>query len=249
MKCTKCGHNLPDDSKFCQYCGSSISENATSQPVQDDAETSTAPVQPVRLNLSAVDETPCTFGNYHVSGSDVAFVPENQHKETLVQSTLQPKKTPAQANPTAAEVEPEFRPIASRGTPPMTENDTENPEPHSKGSAIRTALVILFAVLFIVSYMTNINLRKETDILKNENASLETEIAELEDEKNKLQSKLRSYSNEIEFIDEYVVFIEDDGTDMYHKYECSKFLGESFWVFNIAAAEGDGFTPCPRCYG
>lgn len=28
MKCEKCGHNLPDDSKFCQYCGSSIAEDA-----------------------------------------------------------------------------------------------------------------------------------------------------------------------------------------------------------------------------
>ena len=54
--------------------------------------------------------------------------------------------------------------------------------------------------------------------------------------------------NKVDFIDEFVVFIEDDGTDFYHKYECDKFVGDYFWAYNIEAAEYNGYRPCPLCH-
>ena len=38
MKCTKCGHQLPDDSEFCQYCGEKLLESTDVEEldVQED---------------------------------------------------------------------------------------------------------------------------------------------------------------------------------------------------------------------
>ena len=36
MICNKCNHKLPDDSEFCQYCGSKIETIAVAEPVKDE---------------------------------------------------------------------------------------------------------------------------------------------------------------------------------------------------------------------
>lgn len=54
-------------------------------------------------------------------------------------------------------------------------------------------------------------------------------------------------SEKLEFIDEYIVFIEDDNTEWYHKYECYRFSGEDFWAYNIDQAKNLGYEPCPVC--
>ena len=45
----------------------------------------------------------------------------------------------------------------------------------------------------------------------------------------------------------YVVFVEDDGTEWYHKFECSRFKGAG-WVFNTEMAQSLGYTACPVCH-
>ena len=54
--------------------------------------------------------------------------------------------------------------------------------------------------------------------------------------------------DKLEFIDDNIVFIEDDGTDQYHKYDCYKFVGNHYWAHNIEYAEYIGYSPCPICY-
>ena len=43
------------------------------------------------------------------------------------------------------------------------------------------------------------------------------------------------------------VFIEDDGTNLYHKYDCYKFLGNNCWAHNTEYAKYLGYKPCPLC--
>lgn len=81
-------------------------------------------------------------------------------------------------------------------------------------------------------------LNKNYQKIKDNNLEL---FLELNDYKNKYQDKL-------DFMDEYVVFIEDDGTDWYHKYDCSRFKGNYFWALNVDAAIVDGYTPCRYCH-
>lgn len=67
-------------------------------------------------------------------------------------------------------------------------------------------------------------------------------------ENNIIYPKL-DFSDEqkLEFFDEHVVFVEDDGTDLYHKYDCYRFKGDYFWAYNIENAIYIGYEPCPRC--
>ena len=51
------------------------------------------------------------------------------------------------------------------------------------------------------------------------------------------------------FMDTYVVFVEDDGSNLYHHYGCPRFLGRSFWAYSRKLAEKNRFKPCPDCCG
>ena len=119
------------------------------------------------------------------------------------------------------------------------------------------AMDILFIASFtmnIVFYLSNDEMKNTISNLENSNAALASankklsdNILELKEENTNLQSKILRYTDEIEFYDECVVFIEDDGTKYYHNYDCRKFIGESFWAYNTEAAQSKGYKPCPDC--
>ncbi|CCX74347.1 unknown [Firmicutes bacterium CAG:83] len=76
---------------------------------------------------------------------------------------------------------------------------------------------------------------------------LEKQIVRLNADIRSLDRDIASYEKLASFIDDYVVFIEDDGTNLYHKFNCYKFRGDSFWVYNTENAVQRGFSPCPIC--
>ena len=79
-------------------------------------------------------------------------------------------------------------------------------------------------------------------------ADLKKEVAELKEENEQYYDYWVDSFNEIAFYDEHIVFVADNGTDLYHKYDCSVFQNcESFWAYNTEAAEGEGYKPCSRC--
>ena len=81
---------------------------------------------------------------------------------------------------------------------------------------------------------------------------LQLEIVELEDARATLESALdvaRQYKTKSEFMDSYVVFVENDGSGTYHTYGCSNFARNSFWAYSRKLAEAQGFHPCPVCKG
>lgn len=81
---------------------------------------------------------------------------------------------------------------------------------------------------------------------------LETELAALEDERDTLETALRQteiYVEKANFMDSYVVFVEDDGTGYYHTYSCQNFPRNKFWAYSRRLAESNGYTPCPVCGG
>lgn len=109
-----------------------------------------------------------------------------------------------------------------------------------KGFSIKDTLFIILSAALIASLIGNIHLY-----------SLNTQInernSELADQVVALKQKNRTNSEKVQFIDNYIVFVEDDGTNRYHKYECSKFIGNYFWAFNTESAVGNGYKPCPLC--
>ena len=122
-------------------------------------------------------------------------------------------------------------------------------------------ILIIFVFLFLVSLVVNIKfyfenteymnkiilLEQATVNLETENENLTSRITNLITDKTKLQTKINEQAKEIIFYDKHIVFIEDDGTKKYHKYDCQKFVGSSFWAYNLESAKSKGYKPCSLC--
>ncbi len=81
---------------------------------------------------------------------------------------------------------------------------------------------------------------------------LEVEIEDLEDAQKTLEAALeaaRPYKVKADFMDSYVVFVENNGSNLYHTYDCSLFSKSNFWAYSRKLAEAQGFNACPTCGG
>ena len=54
-------------------------------------------------------------------------------------------------------------------------------------------------------------------------------------------------SDEYEFFHNYAGIVVENGK-RYHRYGCYHISGKRFWIYNIAAAEDAGYTPCSDCF-
>ena len=112
----------------------------------------------------------------------------------------------------------------------------------------RSLAVTLLAIGLSLSVILNVvQLANMTD-LNNNIEYWKNKADKLEDNVSDLRSDLLENKELVTFIDEFVVFVEDDGTDYYHKYECYKFKGNYFWAYNVDAAKEQGYTACPSCH-
>jgi len=95
----------------------------------------------------------------------------------------------------------------------------------------------------------NETLQTSIDSLNEQNDKLSGSVDALTDENKQLSALNVVYSEKAKFLDTYVVFVENDGTRLYHKYDCSHFARKSFWAYSRKLAEKYGFTACPYCFG
>lgn len=124
--------------------------------------------------------------------------------------------------------------------------------PWKKFLGIITILSFALNVHFYFKTMelTDINALLETEngTLKEEIDGLKFDIYELKTRKGELERKLDTYAEEIAFYDEYIVFVADDGSRLYHNYDCAFFQNcTSFWVYGFEEAERKGYKPCSLC--
>ena len=96
--------------------------------------------------------------------------------------------------------------------------------------------------------------KQELDKLSQENAELlstvedlEGNITQLDTQISQLQSLNAVTSEKANFLDTYVVFVNNDGSKLYHKYDCPNFNQGSFWAYSRKLAESNGYDPCPNC--
>ena len=120
---------------------------------------------------------------------------------------------------------------------------------------------ILFLILAL-SLITNVclcskvnNLEKSreyfierVDELRGENSYLEEKRAELDSEVDELKAENRKLKSPAEFFDKYAALVNKN-SKKYHKYSCVYFdKTSSFWIYNIAAAQDEGYYPCSTCH-
>ena len=129
-----------------------------------------------------------------------------------------------------------------------------------KKKLFMTILTIVFALIAICSTDLEAILRENAELqseitelksdysaLKSKNSELKNKCDDLQSEIDDLQAQLNQVPHKLKFYDEYIVFVEDDGTDLYHKYECDKFKGDDFWAFNVDQAISRDYKPCSAC--
>ena len=85
--------------------------------------------------------------------------------------------------------------------------------------------------------------------LTEERDQVQEDLETLQKSFDELKEKFDAQSEKMDWIDAYVVYVENDGTDYYHSFECPRFKRQSFWVYNKKLAESKGYTPCPDCGG
>ncbi len=93
---------------------------------------------------------------------------------------------------------------------------------------------------------------QELERLESENVELLAMIDDLKAQRTELKTKLAATAKDTEkakFLDEYVVFVEDNDTGYYHTYDCTAFSRTNFWAYSRKLAESQGYTPCPVCGG
>ena len=92
----------------------------------------------------------------------------------------------------------------------------------------------------------------ELERLEEENKQLLLLEEELEADIKSLTEALTAadaYKVKADFMDNYVVFVENNGTRVYHTYDCEKFSKSNFWAYSRKLAESNGFGPCDVCKG
>ena len=87
------------------------------------------------------------------------------------------------------------------------------------------------------------------DKLYDEKRKLYGENTDLRDERINLLLKQAILEEEIAFYDKHIVFIPDDGTNVYHRYKCEVFQASNkgFWAYNSENAKDKDYKPCSKC--
>lgn len=91
--------------------------------------------------------------------------------------------------------------------------------------------------------------REALEALREEHEALQEEKDALCEERDTLKREKQTLTEKTSFMDAYVVFVEDDKTSLYHKYDCAAFRKKSFWAYSRKLAEKYGYSPCPDCFG
>lgn len=134
------------------------------------------------------------------------------------------------------------------------------------GRGMKTVL----AVLFVLSLCLNFYVIVYFDMLHEEKQQISDELAVAQEEVSTLQQEKANFDKTllkekhkytelyyekialekvIRFFDEHIALVVEDGSNLYHTYDCKVFQdARTFWASNVNAAEGDGYKPCGKCH-
>ena len=112
---------------------------------------------------------------------------------------------------------------------------------------------IICILVICVSLCTNAYLAYQCSTLKTEVSDKEFSLTQAEyrerrhlEEINRYQKNLGAISDEYRFYHDYAVIVTESGS-RYHSYGCYHIRNASFWIYNVEAAKGEGYTPCKDC--
>ena len=112
---------------------------------------------------------------------------------------------------------------------------------------IATILIIIFSFFLFQSYSKINDLERSLSDKEKQISSLGNTISNLRQDLFSANSLIEKNKAQIKFMDKYVAICPVDGSGLYHKYNCSKFKADAFYIYNIDQASSEGFSPCYEC--
>ncbi len=219
---------------------------------------------------AAVTEAPVTRSYSSAPDMPVAKEPPAQSTYSAPPAAMPKKKklfddSDPQGQPPKPPKAKKVRPI--KETQPYYEGE---PAP-KKGNGMYIAIIgTLAAVLIGVGVWLVLTLGKVSSV-NAELASKDSTIAELQQSVNSLtsakqqdastitslQSNVTTLQGQVttmqvksDFFDDYAaIIIPDDGTKLYHTYDCTHYdHDKSFLIYNVSLAKNQGYSPCSYCH-
>ncbi len=110
------------------------------------------------------------------------------------------------------------------------------------------SFVLLISIIANIILAVNVvDLDRAYRINRDKVENYEDRIDGYLDKINNLKKEVAGLESDLYFYDKYVVFVSNDGTNLYHKVDCYKFDSSHFWAYNVNAAENKGYSPCSWC--
>lgn len=76
---------------------------------------------------------------------------------------------------------------------------------------------------------------------------LHSTISKMNQEISKYTEKIDAMNSQISFMDSHVAICPNDGTGLYHKYNCEHLDSSSCFIYNTEQALSKGYKACPYC--
>ncbi len=111
----------------------------------------------------------------------------------------------------------------------------------------RKKTVTILPILLIISLVLNTYLGLANRNLLEEKRNLNKYINTKDNMISKRDEKIQSLNESLYFYENNAVIVPVNDTK-YHKYGCSYIYGKSYYIYNIEAAKGYGYEPCPECF-
>ena len=159
-------------------------------------------------------------------------------------------------------------PVRIQPRPRRAQPEPAEPAPRQKRPAGRRFVIALLTLLCLASTFIAFHLYREAEAdaqllqsqqqtldetkqelqsLQEENETAQTALAQNADLLQEQAGQLEQLQAQADFMDRNVVFVEDDGSGLYHRYGCSRFAAKDFTVYSRKQAAAAGYSACPDC--
>ncbi len=278
MYCVKCGREVPDGVKICQICAeqqmdqTELIDDQAPTPVREHKKSpkETEGKQPKKqanklmipfLVVCALLIGACVFtlNSYR----QISVQKANYRAKEASLSSREKELTSLQTDydTVCAELETAKGTIEEQAT---TITSLEKKITTLEGSASQNEYDITEMQKTLEQNATDIaTLTSENETLKASNSTLTTEkanlayelqvkateITSLEGQLSTMTTNYNTAQAKVDFMNSYVVFVNNDGSDLYHKYDCANFAKSNFWAYSPKLAENYDYAACPNCCG
>lgn len=139
--------------------------------------------------------------------------------------------------------------ISSNSPPPSENTKKQKAVSHQKNSRFFPLVILSVLTVCLAAYAVYLNweIKQVTAEYEELLSTRNKTISQYSSQVWSLKSDISRLEREIEFYDEHIVFVPNDGTNLYHNYDCWKWRGSSFWAYNIDAAKSRGYSACSYC--